>query len=483
MWKGLQVATNQRGYFPNYCVSQINDDEMVNGNGGGGIGIGGNVSVGGKKKLNDSLTDKLITKKVLPQVKQLVDAMTNNSGIDAAPKLPPKPIREQARVLFPYTAANDDELTLKEGDIITIISKDNEDVGWWKGELNGRVALFPDNFVEMIKSSPLAQPAPLFDDKVRVKKPDRSTNLSTNVGQLASVTPTDTTTTATTITANNISLANKKKFVKKPLKSDQFSNKMKEPNDNCEDTLETNKMDTEDCLNKSTKSTKLEHLTTQRPKIPSSSRRPPSTYITKNIEMSEDTDDNSVDANSSSDAESISTSSISLRPSSRIESDVKSSPDKKPPWVLELQKRQEKRKENEKIEQTPPPPLTPTSNSPNNNITLPNKPLGTNSINAKIKPKSLKPTVLNQTVPTAVPTTVDEPQTPPPIQTVKTTIKPTVNRKSPSTTVPTVPIGYEEELAKLKAEITELRLQVNSYRKEFLQQNETIQNLNNTVCF
>ena len=55
------------------------------------------------------------------------------------PKLPPKPIREYARVLYAYTGDQADELELKEGDIITILSKDCEDKGWWKGELNNKV--------------------------------------------------------------------------------------------------------------------------------------------------------------------------------------------------------------------------------------------------------------------------------------------------------------------------------------------------------
>jgi hypothetical protein len=29
-------------------------------------------------------------------------------------------------------------------------SKDAEDPGWWKGELNGKVGVFPDNFVEIM---------------------------------------------------------------------------------------------------------------------------------------------------------------------------------------------------------------------------------------------------------------------------------------------------------------------------------------------
>ncbi|KYM96009.1 SH3 domain-containing kinase-binding protein 1 [Cyphomyrmex costatus] len=58
--------------------------------------------------------------------------------------------KELCRVLFPYEAANEDELTLVEGDKIVILSKDAPDKGWWKGELNGQVGLFPDNFVEVI---------------------------------------------------------------------------------------------------------------------------------------------------------------------------------------------------------------------------------------------------------------------------------------------------------------------------------------------
>ena len=53
-------------------------------------------------------------------------------------------------VMFPYTALNEDELTLGEGQIVTVISKEVEDKGWWKGELDGKVGVFPDNFVKII---------------------------------------------------------------------------------------------------------------------------------------------------------------------------------------------------------------------------------------------------------------------------------------------------------------------------------------------
>ncbi len=60
-------------------------------------------------------------------------------------------------MLFPYTALNEDELTLAEGQVITIISKEVEDKGWWKGELDGKVGVFPDNFVKILAH---VQPAP-----------------------------------------------------------------------------------------------------------------------------------------------------------------------------------------------------------------------------------------------------------------------------------------------------------------------------------
>ena len=60
---------------------------------------------------------------------------------------------EQCEVLFPYSKVNEDELELERGQIVTILSKDQDDPGWWKGKLNGKVGVFPDNFVKIIKKS------------------------------------------------------------------------------------------------------------------------------------------------------------------------------------------------------------------------------------------------------------------------------------------------------------------------------------------
>ncbi|XP_031625041.1 SH3 domain-containing kinase-binding protein 1 isoform X2 [Contarinia nasturtii] len=80
----------------------------------------------------------------------LVSSNTSTSSEKDAPSLPPKPVRELCKVIFSYKPVNEDELELKEGEIITVLSKDLPDKGWWKGELKGKVGVFPDNFVQLI---------------------------------------------------------------------------------------------------------------------------------------------------------------------------------------------------------------------------------------------------------------------------------------------------------------------------------------------
>ncbi|KAM4818730.1 SH3 domain-containing kinase-binding protein 1 isoform 7-T7 [Thomomys bottae] len=72
--------------------------------------------------------------------------------------------KDYCKVIFPYEAQNDDELTIKEGDILTLINKDCIDAGWWEGELNGRRGVFPDNFVKLL-------PADFDKEGSRPKKP------------------------------------------------------------------------------------------------------------------------------------------------------------------------------------------------------------------------------------------------------------------------------------------------------------------------
>ncbi|KAM4606634.1 SH3 domain-containing kinase-binding protein 1 [Polymixia lowei] len=73
--------------------------------------------------------------------------------------------RELCKVIFPYDAQNEDELSIKEGEIVNIISKDCADAGWWMGEIGGRQGVFPDNFVKLLvpeveKERPKKPPPP-----------------------------------------------------------------------------------------------------------------------------------------------------------------------------------------------------------------------------------------------------------------------------------------------------------------------------------
>uniref|UniRef100_A0A673BMU8 Osteoclast-stimulating factor 1 n=1 Tax=Sphaeramia orbicularis TaxID=375764 RepID=A0A673BMU8_9TELE len=54
------------------------------------------------------------------------------------------------KVTFAFEATNEDELTLKEGETIHILSKDTGEPGWWRGEIGGKEGVFPDNFVVML---------------------------------------------------------------------------------------------------------------------------------------------------------------------------------------------------------------------------------------------------------------------------------------------------------------------------------------------
>ena len=86
-------------------------------------------------------------------------------------------IPAEAEVMFEYIAVEDDELTLKVGDVITDIKKVRallkecsaerifsypshlqSDEGWYEGFLRGRRGVFPDNFVQIRPVKTILQP-------------------------------------------------------------------------------------------------------------------------------------------------------------------------------------------------------------------------------------------------------------------------------------------------------------------------------------
>ena len=52
----------------------------------------------------------------------------------------------QARALYPYEPQQSDELLLEPNDMVNVLEKVSDD--WWKGELNGRIGMFPATYVE-----------------------------------------------------------------------------------------------------------------------------------------------------------------------------------------------------------------------------------------------------------------------------------------------------------------------------------------------
>ena len=59
--------------------------------------------------------------------------------------------------MFDHDAGGDDELSLREGELVEVL--DQEDNHWWKGSLNGKVGFFPSNYVKLEKN-PISTPKP-----------------------------------------------------------------------------------------------------------------------------------------------------------------------------------------------------------------------------------------------------------------------------------------------------------------------------------
>ncbi|UJR09892.1 hypothetical protein I4U23_014114 [Adineta vaga] len=124
------------GLFPSNYVTRIHDDSKTK-------------------------TNQLIKPKHVNGLNELVknEVTKKNSSV-------------KARVLYDYKATANDELTLTTNDIVTIVDKNLEDEGWWKGELNGRIGVFPDNYVEEISSSSNLKHRPNTPEN-RTKHPSR----------------------------------------------------------------------------------------------------------------------------------------------------------------------------------------------------------------------------------------------------------------------------------------------------------------------
>uniref|UniRef100_A0A8C9AIJ3 SH3 domain-containing kinase-binding protein 1 n=1 Tax=Prolemur simus TaxID=1328070 RepID=A0A8C9AIJ3_PROSS len=116
-----------------------------------GIGFGDIFKEGSVKlrtRTSSSETEEKKTDK--PLIIQSVGSKTQNVDITKTDTEGKIKAKEYCRTLFAYEGTNEDELTFKEGDIIHLISKETGEAGWWKGELNGKEGVFPDNFAVQI---------------------------------------------------------------------------------------------------------------------------------------------------------------------------------------------------------------------------------------------------------------------------------------------------------------------------------------------
>uniref|UniRef100_A0A8D2IWT1 Mitogen-activated protein kinase kinase kinase n=1 Tax=Varanus komodoensis TaxID=61221 RepID=A0A8D2IWT1_VARKO len=60
--------------------------------------------------------------------------------------------------VFEYEACGEDELSLRPGDVVQVLSQDSQvsgDEGWWTGQIDQRVGIFPSNYVTSSSSSSL----------------------------------------------------------------------------------------------------------------------------------------------------------------------------------------------------------------------------------------------------------------------------------------------------------------------------------------
>ncbi|KAJ8397665.1 hypothetical protein AAFF_G00436640 [Aldrovandia affinis] len=76
--------------------------------------------------------------------------MTDSDKVDGESKAK---VKEYCKATFPFDSTNEDELTLKEGDIIHVLNKETGEPGWWRGEISGKEGVFPDNFVTLISEA------------------------------------------------------------------------------------------------------------------------------------------------------------------------------------------------------------------------------------------------------------------------------------------------------------------------------------------
>lgn len=55
---------------------------------------------------------------------------------------------ERCRILWDYTGAHEDDLSVRAGDIVVVVCR--VDAEWTQGSIDGRIGIFPANYAEML---------------------------------------------------------------------------------------------------------------------------------------------------------------------------------------------------------------------------------------------------------------------------------------------------------------------------------------------
>lgn len=128
------------------ALGSVTQPKKIRGIGFGDIFKEGSVKL--RTRTSSSETEEKKTEK--PLVIQSLGSRTQSVELTKTDTEGKIKAKEYCRTLFAYEGTNEDELTFKEGEIIHLISKETGEAGWWKGELNGKEGVFPDNFAVQI---------------------------------------------------------------------------------------------------------------------------------------------------------------------------------------------------------------------------------------------------------------------------------------------------------------------------------------------
>ena len=76
---------------------------------------------------------------------QLQSTNGNDSGVGELEIIGDQPVIKVVTAIYEYEAQNPEELALHPGDIVEVTEMTDD---WWIGKLNGKMGIFPSNFVQ-----------------------------------------------------------------------------------------------------------------------------------------------------------------------------------------------------------------------------------------------------------------------------------------------------------------------------------------------